>query len=101
MKNYPSLFLDASDKNPTIDDIKEFIRYVTKERRNDVNDFTNLKNTFLSGRLVGKVPTGAADISPTDRVGDTNFDYATGFMYRVVDNAGTAVWARVALDTSW
>lgn len=95
MKQYPSLSPDSEE------DQKEFMRFAIKERINDVNDFNNLNKVFMYGRIVGKVPVGAADISATDRVGDTNFDFATGYMYRVVDDAGTAVWARVALETVW
>lgn len=89
MKNYPN-FNISNQK-----DMHELLTYIQKERRNDVNDFTNLNNVFISGRKVGKIPTGAADISVTDRVGDFNFD--ASYIYICVDNSG-AEWRRVALS---
>lgn len=92
MKDFPSFNID--DPN----DVKNLLRYLLKERNNDINDFNNLKNTFISGRKVGKVPTGAADISSTDKVGDFNYD--KDYIYIVINNAGTAQWRRTAL-ASW
>lgn len=91
MKNYP----DFNTQNQA--EIQELLRYILKERRNDVNDFNNIKNSFISGRKVGKIPTGASDISVSDRVGDFNFD--ASYIYICVDNTG-AEWRRVALS-SW
>lgn len=97
MKVYPKFFTDE------MTDLKEvigWIRYVNKERPNDVNDFTNLQNRFMAGRKTAKVPTGASDIADTDRVGDFNYDDA--YIYLVtVDGMGDAVWGRTPLDTSW
>lgn len=76
----------------------EIVRYILKERRNDINDFENLKNVFISGRKVGKIPTGATDITNDDKVGDISYD--ASYLYIVVDNSGTAEWRRVAL-ASW
>ena len=90
IKDYPN-FLESND-------VPELLRYIVKERKNDVKDFDNLTNTFISGRKSGKVPTGAADISDTDRVGD--FSYDVNYIYIVVNNAGTAEWRRAALS-SW
>lgn len=95
MNDYPNIV------PRTVDDIKDLLRMITRERPNDINDFTNIENRFMRGRKVGKIPTGAADIAATDRVGDFNYDYATGYYYLVVDNAGTAVWSRIPLDTAW
>jgi len=92
MRKYP-LF---SDKRPA--SIIELLTFIVKERRNDVNDFFNLKNIFISGRKVAKIPTGASDIAITDRVGDFNYDIS--FIYIVVDNSGAAEWRRATL-ASW
>ena len=91
MKNYPNIKPESSK------DVFTLLRYITRERRNDVNDFNNLRNIFVSGRKVDKIPTGAADISSPDRVGDFNFD--ADYIYICVDNSGAA-WRRVALS-SW
>lgn len=88
MKNIPNF-------NPKYEADK-IIRYIQKERKNDVNDFNNLKDSFISGRKVGKIPTGASDIVTTDRVGDFNYD--ANYLYICVDNSG-AEWRRVALST--
>jgi hypothetical protein len=95
MKDY--INLDETDPQG----VPKWIRYASKERTKDVQDWNNLTNRFISGRIVAKVPVGASDVSDTDRVGDTNFDYASGFEYRLVNNAGVAVWARIPLDTGW
>lgn len=90
MKNYPNI------EPKTLADINVLLRYIQKERRNDINDFNNLKDVFISGRKVGKIPTGASDISITDKLGDFNFD--ADYIYICVDNSG-AEWRRVALST--
>jgi len=80
-----------------LEDADGLLRYIAKERKNDVKDFNNLTNTFLSGRKSSKVPTGAADVTDTDRVGDISYDVS--FLYILIDNAGTAEWRRVALSS--
>lgn len=93
MKDYPSLTPSG------VPDILELLRYITKERPNDIREFENLKNVFMSGRKVGKIPTGATDTTVYDRVGDFNFD--NSYLYLVIDDSGTAKWARVALNIAW
>jgi hypothetical protein len=90
MKNFPNI----EPKNLT--DIQEILRYIQKERRNDINDFNNLNKVFISGRKVGKIPTGASDIQDTDKIGDFNFD--ADYLYICVDNSG-AEWRRATLST--
>lgn len=82
-------------------DIESMLEFIRQERVSDIADFTNLNNVLIAGRAVNRVPSAFNDILESDRVGDINWDYTTGYVYRVVDNAGTAVWARIALDTSW
>lgn len=77
-------------------DLYTLARYILKERKNDINDFNNLQNVFMAGRKVGKIPTGSADVIPTDRAGDFNYD--ASYFYILVDNGGTAVWRRTALS---
>lgn len=74
------------------------LRYIARERENDVRDWYNLPKKYMTGRKVEKVPTGSADIATTDRKGD--FNYTASFLYLCVDNAGTLAWRRVAL-VSW
>ena len=60
MKDYPSL------TPVSLKDVIDIIRYITKERPNDIKDFDNLNNRFMSGRKVGKVPTGISPASILD-----------------------------------
>lgn len=89
MKPYPLTIVDTIDNHTAV------LRLITRFRQEDIGDFTNLQNVFMAGRKVGKVPTGSADVTADDRVGD--FNYSTTFLYILVDNAGTATWRRVAL----
>lgn len=91
MKQFPIMTLRTND------DLFVLGRYILKERANDINDFNNLENIFMRGRKVGKVPTGSADISTTDRIGDFNYD--DSYLYLVVDSGGNAVWRRIGLST--
>lgn len=91
MKPYPKL----SPDNPS--DVPEILRYMIKERGNDIKDFDNLTNTFMSGRKVGIIPTGAAT-SSSDRIGDYNAD--GDYFYLVVPFGSTSEWRRVAW-TAW
>lgn len=93
--NYPSF--DPKKPKEAIDLLTDMV----KQRRQDVNDFNNLQNRFITGRIVGRIPTGAADLQPGDKVGDTNFEASTSYLYRIVDNSGTPVWARIQMDMVW
>ena len=94
MNDYPQITPE------TIEDIKQLLRIITRERTLDVADFSNLKNVFMSGRKVGKVPTGASDVDPTDKVCDMNYDDAY-FYVLTLDGLGAAVWGRMPLDITW
>ncbi len=101
MKNYPVFNIDP--RSPRFqDEVIKLLEYILKERTNDVNDFINLQNRFMSGRKVGTMPTGASDVSDSDRVGDFNVfeDGGTFYYVTLVDNSGTAEWRRTALS-SW
>jgi hypothetical protein len=92
MKNFPNMVLRS------VDDLYVLARYILKERNNDVNDFNNLKNIFMSGRKVGRIPTDSLDVLSSDRIGDMNYDDA--YIYILIDNAGTPEWRRAGLG-SW
>lgn len=81
----------------TIKDLKEQMREITHTRKDDIALVNNLPNIFISGRKVGKIPSSSADIVPTDRLGDFNYD--ADYLYIVVDNSG-AEWRRASLG-SW
>lgn len=84
-------------KIDSFEDMLSFVRYICRTRDDDVTESANYPNVFIRGRLVGKIPTGSADVDSTDKIGDINF--TDDYMYVLVDNSGTAEWRRVALGT--
>lgn len=72
-------------------------RTVTRIRQDDINDYANLPNRFMSGRLVGKVPSASTDAAVTDRPGDFSFATDASYMYFFVESTATPVWRRVTL----
>lgn len=92
MKDYPAIVVNS------VDDLFKIMRYIIKERPLDVRDFDNLKNIFMSGRKVGKIPGNSLDVVPTDRIGD--FNYTQTYFYLLIDNSGTPEWRRISLG-SW
>jgi len=92
MKLYPTL------KDSSVEKIFEWLKFVVRERTQDVQEFSNLKNIFILGRKVGKIPSASNDVAVDDKIGDVN--YSATFLYILIDNAGTASWRRVALS-SW
>jgi len=85
-----------------IDSVSQSVEEMIKERRFDVKDYDNLQNRFLSGRKVGKIPTGATDVTSLDKAGDFNiaYDGSATYLYALVNISGNAEWRRVALS-SW
>lgn len=81
-----------------LEDVKDQLRLICSERKNDISQVSNLTNIFVGGRLVGKIPSGSADVTPEDKIGDINF--TATFMYVLINNAGTATWRRATL-ASW
>ena len=88
MKNYP-----YSLSGP--DDIVKLLRFIVKERPNDISDFNNLKDVFISGRKVSKIPANSSDVVATDRVGDFNYD--PDFIYICLNDGGTVKWLTAPL----
>lgn len=91
MKPYPNL--DDED----LPDVCTVLRFIVRERANDVTDWNNLQNTYLSGRSVGKIPTSSIDVAATDKVGDQSFAVDGSYFYILVNASGTARWRRIAL----
>ena len=91
MKDFPAYVVES------FEDLKEWVRYVSKERSSDVKDFDNLKKIFMSRQKVGTIPVGAAT-SSTARIGDYNAD--EDYFYLVVPVGATSEWRRVAW-TAW
>lgn len=86
-------YLGSSDP----EDIARVVRDLVRTREQDIIDFNNLPNRFISGRSVGRVPTSSSDVLATDRVGDASYD--NQYIYYLIDNAGTAEWRRINLHS--
>lgn len=86
----------AKLKSETLGGVKECLDAIVKERTRDIKDFDNLKNVFMSGRKVGKIPSASSDIADDDRLGD--FSYDDAYLYIVIDDTGAA-WRRIELET--
>ncbi len=91
MNPYPSEIAN------TVQGVADVVRHISRERQSDIKDFDNLQSRFMSGRKVGKVPSGSSDVDATDRLGDFNYD--ADYLYILVDDSG-AVWRRITLE-SW
>lgn len=80
------------------EDIMSAVSYMTRLRNTeDISEFDNLKNVFISGRKVEKVPSASNDVVATDREGDFNYD--ASYIYILIDNSGLT-WRRATLG-SW
>jgi len=82
----------------TLEDASAALEEITRTRREDVADFTNLPNIFMRGRRVGRVPSSSADVIDGDK--DMDFNMAddglgTIYLYALV---GTQ-WLRVQLQS--
>ena len=86
---------------PTPQELEDWIRDVTRLRQlEDLPDYTNLPNIFISGRSVSRTaPTSNSDIDASDVVGD--WLYNGGYLYICVDDSGTAKWGRITVNVSW
>ncbi len=77
-------------------DVKDQIREICNVRKDDIAQISNLVNTFVAGRKVGKIPSASSDVAATDRLGDVNYDQ--DYLYILIDDSGTAAWRRVLLE---
>lgn len=80
--------------------VQDALGDMSRKRLNDITDRDTFPAIFVLGRKVAKVPSGSADVVPTDRIGDCNTtaDYA----YFCVSDGGSpeaAVWRRIAMAT--
>lgn len=91
---YPDTFRDSD----IIQNLKEISRLREIE---DIPDFTNLPNVFISGRTTYRTPSTPLDVLATDNIGDVTTDPAGDFEYKLINVGGTPKWAQIALNTSW
>jgi hypothetical protein len=96
MRNYPTVIEGKTDA--TVNSLVDFARKISQIRRDDISDFNNLPKRLITGRKVDKIPAGSTDVDEEqDKVNDIN--WTDTYIYICIDNAGTAEWRRVALDT--
>ncbi len=79
-------------------DAREQLRTICNIRKDDITQFQNLQNIFISGRKVGKIPSASNDVNPEDKIGD--FNVTESYAYFLIDNASMPEWRRVAMG-SW
>lgn len=68
------------------------IEQITRTRKDDIAQINNLKNIYMSGRKVGKIPANAADVVDTDKIGDFNYD--DDYFYILTDEVSPS-WLRL------
>lgn len=79
-------------------DVVPALRQIQRLREaEDIVDWNNLPQIYMSGRKVGKIPGSSADVTTGDKIGD--FNYTASFMYLLVDDSGTPAWRRITLST--
>lgn len=95
--NYPAI-----NAMPTISQVGKFLQYIQRARQvEDLPDWDNLNQVFVSGRSSRRVPSSATDVVAGDKLGDIVYATDGTFMYTLVSASGTNVWGRVALTLSW
>lgn len=84
------------------EEVLDFIKEITRLREvEDLQDFTNLNQRFVTGRTTTRIPSSPTDVLTDDDEGDIVTDVPNGFEYKLVNNAGTLVWDRRTLNISW
>lgn len=73
-KDYPYWSAD------TLEDIKIQVRQICNIRKDDITQINSLPNTFIGGRLVGKIPVTSTDVAVTDRIGDVSRDNSNTYV---------------------
>jgi len=90
---YPSAFTNEE----LLNSYKEVQRLREAE---DIPDFTNLNQVFVSGRSTTRIPSSPTDVLSGDNVGDVANDGS--FVYTLLDiGGGTLRWDRRAIDVGW
>lgn len=98
MRNdYPIL-----DSNPTMADLARWLNYISQLRSvEDLPDYTNQKNIYVSGRSTTRTPSGATDVVAGDRQGDVVYALDGSYVYVLILVAPDLIWARIPLETTW
>ncbi len=81
----------------TLEDVKSQFRDITRLRKDDITQASQLPNVFISGRRVSRIPSASNNVISDDKVGD--FNVTSTYAYYLIDNAGTGEWVRVSVGT--
>jgi len=97
---YPDISTELTTEKQ-VESILSWIEEVNRLRENeDISDFDNLTNRFITGRRGFRIPTDPDSVLSTDEVGDIVNDSL--YIYELVEETtGTNRWSRRALDFSW
>jgi hypothetical protein len=89
--------------NPSIQDIANWLNRISQLRSvEDLADYFNQKNIYLSGRSTTRVPTNADDVQSGDRLGDQVYATDGSYVYNLIDiGGGVLKWGRTAIETVW
>lgn len=82
------------NKNAFLEEILDWIRDATRNRRFDLDDYNNQDTTAPK---IYNTPASSSDLRGTEKPGDIATD--ANYVYVVVNNAGTLQWRRVAIST--
>lgn len=82
----------------SLEEVKRQLSQICHTRKDDITQVNSMNSTFITGRKVGKIPASSADVIPSDKLNDFNWD--NSFLYILIDNSGTPLWRRATLN-SW
>lgn len=96
MRNYPT------PPPPNMIAIIQWVRDITVLRNEDVSEIRNLNNRLVAGRLRTDRTTPSAHDDVIDGIDKEGDIVRTGtYEYIIVNDSGTLVWARSAVDAVW
>ena len=73
------------------------LQKIAQIRGQDQTQWNDLKNQFLSGRSVTRIPSASNNVLSTDNVGD--FNVTSTYAYFLISNSGSPEWVRIAVGT--
>lgn len=78
--------------------LEDVINKISMLREDDIREFRDLRDHFIQGRKVQRIPRSSIDIQRGDCIGD--FSYNANFMYllTILDKDSGAAWRRVKLE---
>lgn len=85
-----------------MEDVTRWLNRISQLRSiEDLPDYFNQRNIYVSGRSTTRVPSGSSDVVVGDRQGDQVVAVDGSYLYILVSVSGSLAWSRVALTTVW